>query len=152
MVDIHHEGFAEAPLSVAFAYIDDTSNVPDWMFGISKFHAVDPANDHGLGAVYEGIFEVRPVKLKSVVEVTAWELDVHIELTSIKGFKNSSTWRFTAAGPTRTKLQVTFSYELPGGLAGRALGRVMEPIVALSVRHSDAALRKHIEAAYVSGG
>ncbi|MGI8678957.1 MAG: hypothetical protein ACR2LX_09770 [Jatrophihabitans sp.] len=41
-----------------------------------------------------------------------------------------------------------FSYELPGGLAGKALGKAMEPIVGMSVRHSDAALRKNIEAAH----
>ena len=44
-----------------------------------------------------------------------------------------------------------FSYFLPGGLAGRAMGKALEPIVALSVRHSDAALRKNIEALYAKG-
>jgi hypothetical protein len=43
---------------------------------------------------------------------------------------------------------VTFGYELPGGLAGRTLGRAFEPIVGLSVRHSDEALRRAIESRY----
>ena len=43
---------------------------------------------------------------------------------------------------------VKFSYEMPGGLAGKAMGRVLEPIVAMSVRHSDVALRREIEARY----
>jgi uncharacterized membrane protein len=54
-------------------------------------------------------------------------------------------WKFTADGPNRTKVEVRFSYELPGGLAGRAMGKAFEPIVSMSVRHSDEALRKQIE-------
>ena len=63
-----------------------------------------------------------------------------------QGFKNWSRWQFAPEGPTRTKIDVTFGYELPGGLAGRALGKALEPVVALSVRHSDEALRREIEA------
>lgn len=148
MVEIRHEGIAEAPLSVAYAYVDDPANVPDWMFGIGTFEAVDPALPHGLGAVYDAAFQVKPVKLSSRVEITGWKENELIELTSIKGFTNSSAWRFEADGPDRTKLSVVFSYELPGGLAGKALGKVIEPVIALTVRQSDANLRKNIAAAY----
>ena len=147
MVDIHHEGIAHAPLSLAFAYIDDHRTTPDWMFGLAKFEPVGDI-DHGKGAVYEGTFQVPPVKLHSTVEITDWEQDKLISFNSIKGFRNYSTWRFEAVSPTETKVIVDFSYELPGGLAGRALGRALEPIVALSVRHSDHNLRKHIEERY----
>lgn len=150
MVDIHHEGIAEAPLSVAYAYVDDPDNVPTWMFGISTFTPVDPATPRGLGAVYDASFQVKPVKLSSRVEITGWEQDALIELTSIKGFKNSSTWRFEADGPERTKLSVTFSYELPGGIAGKAMGKVIEPVIALTVKQSDANLRKHIAEVYAA--
>jgi uncharacterized membrane protein len=147
MVDIHHEGECAAPLEVAFAYCDDYRNATDWMFGLQKFV---PAGDkeHGLGATFDGTFSVKPVKLHSTIEVTEWEENAVIAFKSIKGFANESTWHFYADGPTRTKVKVDFSYYLPGGLAGKALGRALEPLVALSVRHSDAALRKNIEAVY----
>jgi uncharacterized membrane protein len=147
MVDIHHEGTCEAPLEVAFAYIDDYRNATGWMFGLAKF---EPVGDQvqGLGSVFDGTFQVKPVKLSSTVRVTRWEQDKVIAFESIKGFKNSSTWEFSAVSPTQTKVTVTFSYELPGGLAGRAMGKALEPIVALSVRHTDAALRHAIEAHY----
>ena len=61
-------------------------------------------------------------------------------------------WRFTSTGPTTSKIEVRFSYEVPGGLAGRALGKALEPIVSLSVRHSDEALRKQIEQRYRAAG
>lgn len=149
MVDIHHDGVAEAPLSTAFAYIDDFRTAPVWMFGLARFEPVGD-RDHGLGATFDATFQVKPVKLGSTVEITEWEQDALIAFTSIKGFKNWSTWRFSADGPTRTRITVVFSYALPGGLAGRALGKAMEPVVALSVKHSDAALRKNIEAAYAA--
>jgi uncharacterized membrane protein len=147
MVDIHHEGSCEAPLDVAFAYLDDYRNATKWMFGLQKF---EPAGDkdHGLGAEFDGTFAVKPVKLHSTIRVTEWEQDKVIAFESIKGFKNWSTWRFQADGPSRTKINVKFSYELPGGLAGRALGKALEPIVALSVRHSDNALREQIETSH----
>jgi uncharacterized membrane protein len=144
MVDIHHEGSAEAPLHVAFAYIDDYRTTPDWMFGLAKFEPVGEL-DHGQGAVFDGTFQVKPVKLHSTVECTEWEENRLIAFTSIKGFSNRSRWRFEAAGETTTKVVVDFTYELPGGLAGKALGKALEPIVAMSIRHSDAALRKNIE-------
>jgi hypothetical protein len=136
---------------MAFAYLDDYRNATAWMFGLEKFTPVGE-KVHGLGAVFDGTFHVRPIKLHSTIEVTGWEQDELIAFKSIKGFPNRSTWRFTADGDSRTDVDIVFSYELPGGLAGKALGRAMEPVVALSVRHSDVALRKHIEAEYARSG
>ena len=144
MVDIHHEGTCAAPVDVAFAYVNDYRNATQWMFGLADF-APHGDKDEGLGAVFNGTFQVRPVKLHSTVECTDWAQDELIAFESIRGFKNSSVWRFMSLGPTSTKIHVQFSYEVPGGLAGRALGRALEPIVSMSVRHSDEALRKHIE-------
>jgi ribosome-associated toxin RatA of RatAB toxin-antitoxin module len=147
MVEIHHEGSCAAPVDIAFGYVDDYRNATKWMFGLVEF-APEGAKDHGLGAVFRGAFQVKPIKLHSTVECTDWKQDELIAFESRKGFKNSSVWTFTPDGPTRTKVEVRFSYELPGGLAGRAMGKALEPIVAMSVRHSDEALRKQIEEQY----
>ena len=145
MVDIHHESACEAPLGVAFEYLDDYHNATEWMFGLARF---EPAGKQtqGVGAVFEATFQVKPVKLHSTIEVTEWAGNSMIAFESVQGFRNWSTWRFVADGPERTRIQVVFSYEMPGGLAGRAMGRALEPIVAVTVRHSDEALRRQIEA------
>lgn len=147
MVDIHHEGICHAPRDVAFAYIDNYRTATQWMFGLAEF---TPAGelDHGLGSTFNGTFHVTPIKLHTTIEVTEWEEHTLIAFKSIKGFANESEWRFTSLGDAETKITVTFRYELPGGLAGKVMGRALEPIVALSVWHSDAALRKHIEETY----
>ena len=147
MVDIRHESYCAAPVQVAFAYVDDIANTTEWMFGLQSIKHVRGA-EHGVGAIYDGSFHVKPIKLSSTVEVTAWEQDALIALRSVKGFANQSRWQFTAEGPERTRIDVVFSYQLPGGLAGKAMGRALEPIVGLSVRHSDEALRRNIEAIY----
>jgi uncharacterized membrane protein len=150
MVDIHHEGSCAAPLDVAFSYLDDYRNATTWMFGLAKFEPVGE-QVQGLGAVFEGTFQVKPVKLHSTIKVTEWKQNDVIAFESVKGFHNWSTWKFRADGPDRTIITVQFSYELPGGLAGKAMGRVLEPIVAVSVRHSDEALRREIEAKHAAG-
>ena len=149
MVEIHHEGSCAAPLEVAFAYLDDYRNATDWMFGLSHFDPVG-RQVQGLGAEFDGTFAVKPIKLQSRIKVTEWKQGEVIAFESIKGFRNWSTWRFIADGPKRTRIVVQFGYQLPGGLAGKAMGRVLEPIVALSVRHSDEALRREIEARHAA--
>ena len=131
---------------MAFAYVDDYRNVSSWMFGISRFEPHGEL-EHGLGAVYDSTFQVPPVKLNSRVEITDWKQDELLELTSVKGFTNASVWRFEADGPERTRVSVVFSYQLPGGLAGKVMGKALEPIIAQSVRRSESNLRAGIEAA-----
>lgn len=145
MAEIHHETSCHAPVGAAFAYLDDYRNVPKWMFGVSRFDPVGQAT-HGLGAVFDGAFAVRPVKLSARVRITEWEQDRLIVLTSVTGFANSSRWQFSADGPDRSTLHIVFAYELPGGLAGRALAKVLGPVLTLSLRHTDDNLRKQIEA------
>ena len=149
MADIHHEATCRAPVSVTFAYVDDYRNATKWMFGLSRF---EPTTERvrGVGSVFEGTFHVKPVNLHSTIEGTGWEQDALIAFRSVKGFKNESTWRFHAAGDALTRVVVDFHYDLPGGLAGRALGKALEPIAALSVRHSEAALRRLVEAEYAA--
>lgn len=150
MVNIHHTSEANAPVSVVFGYIDDYRTVPEWMFGISEFEPKG-AQDQGLGAVFDGSINLGPKTLNSTVEVTEWERDKVIALKSIKGFPNTSTWHFAALDATRTRLTVDFTYDLPGGLAGKALGRIIEPFVSIAIRHTEQTLRNKVEERYSAG-
>ena len=149
MVHIHHEGIAAAPVSTTFAYLDDYRNTPSWMFGLSKFEP-SGEKDQGLGAKFDGTFAVKPIKLHSSIEINEWEQDKLIAFESYQGFQIKSSWQFSSLGPEESKVTVDFYYELPGGLAGRAMGKALEPIVALSIRHSDESLRKNVAAAYLA--
>lgn len=147
MVDIHHASTADAPVEVVFGYLDDYRTGPEWMFGLSAFEPVGD-KDHGLGAVFQGSMKLGPKTLHSTVKITEWEQDKVIAMESIRGFVNSSTWHFVPKGDTATELVVDFHYELPGGMAGRALGRVIEPFISIAIRHTEQTLRNKVEELY----
>lgn len=143
-IEVHTESRCRAPLGVAFAYVDDHRNVPRWMFGVDTFTPVD-GRDHGLGA----LFDVRihlGVPIRTRIEITGWEQDRLLELTSVTGFEVDSRWTFTEEGD-HTVVGAVVTYHLPFGPAGRVMGRVMEPAVALATQRSSAALVREIEAA-----
>ncbi|MGF7121780.1 SRPBCC family protein [Rhodococcus sp. TAF43] len=145
MIHVRHKAVAVVPVELAFAHIDDYRNVPDWMFGITRFDPIG-ALDQGLGATYDATMQLGPKALKSTVEVTEWEQDRLITLSSVSGFGNRSSWMFTPVADDHTELSVDFGYELPGGLAGRALGKLIEPFVVTAIKQTEANLRRQIEA------
>jgi len=143
-IEIQVESTFQAPLEVAFAYTADYRNVPEWLYGISKFEPVGD-KDYGLGAVFDGSMNLGAT-LHSRIEVNGFEENKLIAFDSIKGFKNSSRWTFSAIDDQHAKVIADVSYELPGGIAGKALGKVIEPFVKIAVKHSSAALQKAVEA------
>ena len=46
---IRYSSDVAVPVDVAFAYVDNYANVPDWLFGVSRFAPVGE-QDRGLGA------------------------------------------------------------------------------------------------------
>lgn len=144
MVDIHHSSTANAPVSLMFDYMDDYRTVPRWMFGLSRMEPVGEQTS-GVGAVFDGAMKLGPKTLHSTVEVTRWERDKVIGMKSVKGFVNWSTWQFDPVDDERTRLTVDFTYELPGGPAGRLLGKIIEPFVSIAIKHTESQLREQVE-------
>ncbi|GAA2388252.1 MULTISPECIES: SRPBCC family protein [Gordonia] len=134
----------EASRDRVFAYVDDYRNVPSWMFGVTRF---TPVTDHtsGLGATYEACMKIGPKNLTSTLRVTEWVENECVVLTSIAGFDVRTGWRFADGADGQTLVDVNFDYDLPGGLAGRALGAIIEPVVGQAVRQTEAALRAAVE-------
>ncbi|KRB78246.1 hypothetical protein ASE01_07510 [Nocardioides sp. Root190] len=134
----------DAPISKVFAYVDDFSTTKDWMYGLSK---IDPVTDQlrGVGAEYDGVMKVG-VALKSRIHCTGWEQDRLIEMTSVKGIKNTQRWTFTDLGEERTRVDAWIEYTLPGGPAGKAIEKAVQPVVEIAIRHTKASLARNIEA------
>lgn len=143
MIHVRHSAVAPIPLDVAFAYVDDHRTVPEWMFGVNRFEPVG-AQVSGLGAVFDAAMQIGPKSLGSRLEIVEWERDRVIVLSSVSGFRTSSSWNFIDLGNGQSRLDVDFGYELPGGLAGRALGMLIEPVVGTAVRQTEQALRTRL--------
>lgn len=144
MTTIHHTISLAVPLSTAFVHVADYRTVPQWFFGISRF-VPRGEQDYGLGATYDSAVKIGPKEIGSVVQVTEFEEDRIITMTSIEGFKTTSRWSFTSVDDDHTELAVEFTYDLPGGLAGKALGMLIEPFAVQAVKASEAALRRDLE-------
>lgn len=145
MREINRSALAATSRDFAFAYLDDYRNVPLWMFGVTRFEPTG-AITSGLGATYDAAMQIGPKTLKSVVHVTEWIPNRTLTLESVEGLANSSTWSLEDAEDGRTRLTVAFRYALPGGIAGKVLGAVVEPVVGQAIRQTESALRSRLEA------
>ncbi|WP_174188239.1 SRPBCC family protein [Nocardia barduliensis] len=119
----------------AFAYVNDYRNLPRFLHGIESFTPVGEQTE-GLGATFDGRMKLGPASLKSRIEVVRWEKDHAIGVKSIKGFEIESTFLFQAKGERLCTVDAIVDYRVPGGLAGRALGKTIEPFVKIAVQHT----------------
>ncbi len=132
----------EAPVETAFAYVADYRNVPNWLFGIKQFTPVGD-RDYGLGSVFDGEMHVGAT-LTSRIEVNEFEEGRLIGFDSVEGFDVSSRWTFRDAGG-HAEITADVEYDVPGGLAGKALGRLIAPFVQIAVNKSAEHLAQRIE-------
>ncbi|MGW4364932.1 SRPBCC family protein [Nocardia takedensis] len=119
----------------AFRYVNDYRNLPHFLHGIQSFTPVG-AQTEGLGAAFDGRMKLGPASLTSRVEINRWEEGVALGITSVKGFEIDSTFLFHPQGADRCTIDAIVDYRVPGGLAGRALGRTIEPFVKIAVKHT----------------
>jgi len=133
-----------APVADVFAYVDDFGNTKDWMYGL---HEIEPVGDqlHGVGATYDGVMKLG-VSLTSRIQCSAYESDRLIEITSIKGIRNTQRWTFSDLGEGRTRVDAWISYTLPGGPAGRAMAAAIKPFVGIAIKHTSESLVRNVEA------
>ena len=142
MPQVSHTSVIDVGREQVFAYINDHANVPKFMFGITTFDALTEQTE-GKGSRFVVAMNVGPKTLKSTVETVDWVENELIDLKSIEGFVANTTWRFADADGG-TKVDVLFSYELPGGLAGRALGVILEPFIGQAVKQTESNLRSQL--------
>lgn len=139
-----------APSDVAFAYLDDYRNVREWMYGIKSF---EPAGElhQGLGAVFDATVRIGAI-LHTKVEVTEWEQDRAIVLTAIEGFPVAAGIRLHPVDPEHTELSAEVDYHFPGGMAGRALEKVVEPFVSTAARYVEHTITRNVEVVHAQQG
>lgn len=140
---VRHTSEVSAPRDRAFAYVNDHEHVPDWMFGVKRFEPVSEVT-YGLGSSFNVVMNVGPKALSATVEVTEFVENELVRLESVKGLAAATLWRFDDTD-NGTNVSVEFSYELPGGIAGRALGAVIEPFAGQAIRHTDSALKAKLD-------
>ncbi|MFI6868859.1 SRPBCC family protein [Nocardia sp. NPDC050406] len=147
MVHIHHRGEAAVPTEFAFAYMSDFDNLKEWLYGFQRARLVGDIPHRQVGAMYEGSVKIGAT-LKATIRVTEFVENALLCTESVSGFSNQTRWEFESLGPERGALTVDVDYQLPGGLAGRALGAAIEPFVSIAIRHTEHKLRQVLEERY----
>ncbi|MUM19750.1 SRPBCC family protein [Mycobacterium sp. CBMA271] len=146
MVHVHHNGVVDAPLAYVFDYVADYQNLAEWMFGIQKVKLVSgDANE--AGSRYDVAIKIGAT-IKSTLEVTEKNVNSLFATESRAGFSNQSSWRFREISEGSTEITIDVEYQLPGGLAGRVMGKAIEPFVSVAVSHSDDKLRSILQRRY----
>lgn len=134
-----------APQPVAFGYVADYRNIPTWMFGVERFEPVGP-QDSGVGAVFE-VTAHFGLRLHTRMRAVEWADQRLIAMESVSGFTVQTRFEFEPAGADRTMVTAEVDYALPGGVAGRAMGRLIEPFVRQAVDHAQHKLVSEVERA-----
>jgi uncharacterized membrane protein len=142
-VDIVKTESCNAPLDVAFDYVADHRNVPEWMFGVEGFDVVGD-QESGVGAEFEATIHLG-ARLRSRIRAVEWEENRAIGMDSVSGIPVRSRWYFAADGPERTTVTARVSYEPPFGPAGRMMSKVMEPFVKRAVADSAGRVIANVE-------
>ncbi|MER6393834.1 SRPBCC family protein [Streptomyces sp. NPDC059382] len=147
MTEVRFVATCNAPLDVTFAYLDDYRNVTEYWHGMTSYKPVG-ALDHGPGSIYEAISRMGPSTLKSTIETVEWEKDVRIAYTSVSGMDSNTTFDFAAVDATHSTVEFRIEFRLPGGIAGRAIEKTLEPFVATAARNTAANISKRVAEYY----
>ncbi|WP_306363345.1 SRPBCC family protein [Nocardia sp. CC227C] len=129
----------------AFAYVNDYRNLPKFITEISAFTPLTEQTE-GVGATFDGTIQLGPVTLHSTIEIVRHEENFAIGVKSIKGFEIESTFLFHAEGEHACTVDAIVDYRVPGGIAGKLLGKTIEPFVKMAVKNSTHHLTTQIAA------
>ncbi|WP_067696597.1 SRPBCC family protein [Nocardia jejuensis] len=119
----------------AFAYVNDYRNLPRFINEINAFTPLTEQTE-GVGASFDGAIGLGPVTLHSTIQIVRHEPGLAIGVKSIKGFEIESTFLFHAEGEESCTIDAIVDYRVAGGLAGKIMGKTIEPFVKLAVKSS----------------
>lgn len=123
MPELTGEVHIEAPREAVFAVVDDWRQTTRYLRGLVRWEPVDPGHVRGPGTRFAAAIKAGPVTLEGKMEVTEHEPPERIAFTSIEGPKLHGLWVF-AEEDGGTRVTLTNDFELPGGVAGRVVGRL----------------------------
>lgn len=149
MTEVRYVATCDAPLDVTFEYLDDYRNVTDYWHGMTSYQPVG-ALDHGLDSVFEAVSKTGPTTLKSTIKTVRWERNSHVAYESVSGMRTSTSFEFAAVSESRCTVEFRIEFHLPGGIAGRALEKTLEPVVSTAARNTAENISKKVAEYYAA--
>lgn len=134
-----------APVGEVFGYIDDYKNTTRYMEGLTEWKPTTKIV-HGKGAYFRVAMKAGPKSLGSTVEIIEWTKNKAIAWESMEGFEQTGRWSF-AKHKDGTEVTFEMSFSFGGGMAGKMLAKVSEPIVHMNLSKSLENLAEEVEGA-----
>ncbi|HSP38004.1 MAG TPA: SRPBCC family protein [Frankiaceae bacterium] len=134
----------EADIQAVFDYVADYRTAIKYSHDLKKWEPVTDVTDD-IGAQFDVTLQLGPKAFDSRVEVNSRTDPEQFGWSSISGFQHSGKYTFSAAAEGRTDVTFEFDYTLPGGMAGRLLGRTFDPMLKASLGHNLKTLKKQVE-------
>ncbi|EWM18740.1 SRPBCC family protein [Kutzneria sp. 744] len=149
MTEVRFVQECAAPVEAAFAYLADYRNVLDYWHGMTTFEPVGDL-DRGLGATFRSETKVGPSTLKSTIRTVEWEENVRLAYRSVAGMDSATSFELTPIDGNRSQVAFRIEFQLPGGIAGKAMERTLMPFVSTAARKTAENLVRGIAARHAS--
>lgn len=144
MARVHAEITIEAPVATVFEYVNDFRNVCKYTADMLRWDPVTKKTT-GLGARFEAEMQMGPTRQGAILEITGWKRNALIKWDPVRGFDSGGEYKFASAGRGATDVSFEVYFNVPGGIAGKALGKVLEPIARLDAQKSVENLKREVE-------
>lgn len=149
MAEVSFVATCDAPVDVAFEYIDDYRNVTEYWHGMESYQPVGDL-DHGLGAVFEAASKVGPSTLRSTVKAVEWEKSALLVYKSVAGMDSSTSFVFSAVDESHCTVEFRIGFTLPGGIVGRTMEKTLEPFINAVVKNTAENISSKVNAYYAN--
>ncbi|MGW4059303.1 SRPBCC family protein [Amycolatopsis sp. NPDC004747] len=133
MTEVSFTEECAAPVDVAFAYLADYRNVLGYWHGMTSFEPVGSL-DRGLGSVFASAMKIGPSTLKSTIKTVEWEENARLAYRSVSGMDSATTFDLTPIDEHRSRVAFRVEFQLPGGIAGKAMERTLLPLIGAAAR------------------
>ena len=121
----------DRPVADVYAYVQDASNATLFTHDLVVWEPLTEQRS-GVGARIRAGAKVGPATQESTVEIVRDDKDAAIAWESRSGFQQDGCYLFEPAGK-RTKVTFKLDLTLPGGIAGRMLGKAVEPVARQNI-------------------
>lgn len=134
----------DVPVDTVFAFVDDWTNASKYTQDLLKWEPAG-AKTQGLGSTFHATMKMGPTTQESTLEITRHEPGVVLGWEPRAGFSQRGAYTCAAQGQ-RTEVTFEIEFDLPGGLAGRLLGKTLEPAAKMNVTKTLKNLKAQVEA------
>ncbi|MGH3758451.1 SRPBCC family protein [Actinophytocola sp.] len=145
MGEVYFVATCDAPVEVAFEYLDDYRHVTDYWHGMVSYTPIGDL-DQGLGSMFEAVNKIGPSTLATTLKTVVWEKNTRVVYESVSGMDTTTAFEFSATGESACRVEMRVRFRLPGGIAGRAMEKALEPFVGSATRNTAQNMAREINA------